>query len=111
MSTPDRDRRSFAVVFGREPDARESAPGRVNLLGEHTDYHEGYVLPTIIPQRTQASLAARPDRLVRAWSDGTSRGVEEYALDAEAPGRGWLDYVQGLTVAVRRRGLALPGFD
>lgn len=111
MPPSDPARRSFADVFGRAPEAHESAPGRVNLLGEHTDYHDGYVLPTIIPQRTHASLAARADGLVRAWSAGTSHGVEEYALGSEASGRGWLDYPQGLTVALAKRGIALPGCD
>lgn len=116
---------SFAEVFGRAPDTSASAPGRVNLLGEHTDYHEGFVLPMPIPQRTQATIAARPDRLVRAWSAGagtgtgtdtatdtdTDTGVDQYTLGSETRGRGWLDYVQGITVALRTREFDLPGFD
>jgi len=102
---------SFAAVFGQPSEAHESAPGRVNLLGEHTDYHEGYVLPTTIPQRTHAAVGIRADRMVRVWSEGTSRDVEQYALGSEAPGRGWLDYLQGLTVAIRATGTDLPGFD
>jgi len=111
MSAPDPRPRSFADVFGRAPEAEASAPGRVNLLGEHTDYHEGYVLPTLIPQRTHAAVAARDDRLVRAWSDGTSERAEEFALGSETRGRGWLDYVQGLTVALAARGVVLRGCD
>ena len=103
--------RSFADVFGQPPEAQESAPGRVNLLGEHTDYHEGFVLPATIPQRTQAAVRARTDRVVRVWSEGTSHEVEQYTLGSEGPGRGWLDYVQGLTVAIRTAGTHLPGFD
>ena len=83
----------------------------MNLLGEHTDYHEGYVLPATIPQRTHAAVRSRADRIVRVWSEGTSHDVEQYALGSEGPGRGWLDYVQGLTVAIRATGTDLPGFD
>src|SRR5829696_7925695 len=111
MSTPDASRRAFNEIFGRASEADASAPGRVNLLGEHTDYHEGFVLPTPIPQRTHAAVGARSDRLVRAWSDGTSRDVEEYALGSETRGRGWIDYVQGLTAALSSRSISVPGFD
>lgn len=111
MSTSESHTETFARLFGRSAEAEASAPGRVNLLGEHTDYHEGYVLPTPIPQRTHAAVAARADRVVRAWSAGTSTQPEQYGLGAEAPGRGWLDYLQGLTVALAKRGVELPGFD
>ena len=103
--------RSFSELFGRAPESTASAPGRVNLLGEHTDYHEGYVLPVPIPQRTSAAIAARSDRHVRAWSAETGGGIEEYILGSERRGRGWLDYVQGLTVALAARQIDLPGFD
>lgn len=111
MSIDNGATRSFIDLFGRPAEAAASAPGRVNLLGEHTDYHDGYVLPTPIPQRTHAAIAARPDRIVRAWSAGTSEAVEEYVRGAETPGRGWLDYVQGLTAALSREGVDVPGFD
>ena len=107
----DKAARSFDDVFGRAPETTASAPGRVNLLGEHTDYHEGYVLPAIIPQRTQASIAGRSDRTVRAWSDGGGADVAQYTLGAERRQGSWLDYVQGLTVALAQRQLALQGFD
>ena len=111
MSSDRRTPASFADIFARAPEASASAPGRVNLLGEHTDYHEGYVLPTPIPQRTHATVAAGTDRLVRAWSAGAAPEIEHFTLGAERRGRGWLDYVQGLTVALRERGVDLPGFD
>jgi galactokinase len=111
MSTDSRPTGGFTGVFGRPPETVASAPGRVNLLGEHTDYHEGYVLPAPIPQRTHASVAARPDRRVRAWSDGTSAAIEEYVVGSETPRRDWLDYVQGLTAALAQRQITLSGFD
>jgi galactokinase len=87
------------------------APGRVNLMGEHTDYHEGYVLPTVIPQRTRVRVRRRADRLVRASSSSVADGPGEYVVGAESPRGGWLDYVQGVTAALFGHGFALPGFD
>ena len=103
----------FASLFGRRPDASADAPGRVNLIGEHTDYNGGFVLPTPVPQRTRAELARRSDGRVRAWSAGWSRGVEleEYALGEESKQRAWIDYAQGVTVVLRAAGHALAGFD
>jgi galactokinase len=87
------------------------APGRVNLIGEHTDYHDGYVLPMVIPQRTRARITRRVDRLVRASSSSLGGGWEEYEIGREAAGRGWLDYVQGVTATLARHGVMVPGFD
>jgi galactokinase len=92
-------------------DASADAPGRVNLIGEHTDYHDGYVLPTVIPQRTRVRLKRRSDRRVRASSSAVADACEEYEAGSESPGRGWLDYVQGVTAMLARNGVAVPGFD
>lgn len=102
---------AFEALFGAAAEAHADAPGRVNLIGEHTDYHEGYVLPAVIPQRTRAALRAREDRRVRAWSADAAPPLEEYTLGEETRGRGWLDYVQGLTVSLARQGVELTGFD
>lgn len=91
--------------------ASADAPGRVNLIGEHTDYHDGYVLPTVIPQRTRVDLQRRADRRVRAWSSALAPHWEEYDAGGEAPGRGWLDYVQGVTAMLARHGVRVSGFD
>jgi galactokinase len=92
-------------------EASADAPGRVNLIGEHTDYHEGYVLPTVIPQRTHAHVTRAVDRRVRASSSALDGGWEEYEAGQESAGRGWLDYVQGVTAALGRHGVHVPGFD
>jgi galactokinase len=94
------------------PDAASAdAPGRVNLIGEHTDYHDGFVLPTVIPQRTRVDLTRRDDRRVRASSASMGGGWLEYDLGREARGRGWLDYVQGVTAVVAAARFDLAGFD
>ena len=101
----------FRALFGRSPSVTADAPGRVNLIGEHTDYNQGFVLPAPIPQRTVAELAPRTDEQVRAASASAGGAVEQYALGAETPGRGWLDYVQGLTWALSADGAVILGFD
>jgi galactokinase len=103
--------RPFESLFGAAAESHATAPGRVNLLGEHTDYHEGFVLPVVIPQRTAAAIRARDDRQVRAWSAGADDRIETFTLGSETRGRGWVDYLQGVTVALAGRGLPLSGFD
>jgi galactokinase len=102
---------TFGALFGRAPSVTADAPGRVNLIGEHTDYNQGFVLPTPIPQRTVAELAPRADGEVCAASASLAGAVERYVLGAETPGRGWLDYVQGLTWVLRADGVPLRGFE
>src|ERR1700710_341322 len=80
-----------------------SAPGRVNLIGEHTDYNGGFVLPTPIPQRTTVELRPRNDRLVRAWSREIGAWAE-YRLGDERRRGDWLDYLMGCTQALRLTG-------
>ncbi|MEI7482344.1 MAG: galactokinase [Elusimicrobiota bacterium] len=90
-----------------------SAPGRVNLIGEHTDYNGGYVLPMAIPQRTTISLKVTGGKQVRL----RSRNIPEpaaafnYELGCEAPSGSWGDYIQGVTRLLAGEGHALQGFE
>jgi galactokinase len=104
--------RDFPALFGRAPAVVADAPGRVNLIGEHTDYNGGFVLPTAIPQRSRVELAPRDDERVRGASMEIDDGaVREYTLGAERSAGDWLDYVQGCTVALREAGHRITGFD
>ncbi len=85
-----------------------SAPGRVNLIGEHTDYNDGYVLPMPIPQQTTVRLATRTDDAVQLYSEGSASGT--YQLGCESKTGGWIDYVQGVTRALREHGAPVHGF-
>jgi galactokinase len=87
-----------------------SAPGRVNLIGEHTDYNGGFVLPTAIPQKTRVELTRRTDRRVQARSqEAEQHGA--YTLGDERKRGDWLDYVQGLTWALSKDGFDFGGFE
>ncbi len=102
----------LAQSLGREPQVRTQAPGRVNLIGEHTDYNDGFVLPTPIPQQTTVELAARDDPHVRVASANVADGAPaEYELGEEAPRGHWGDYVQGVTHVLLSDGHRLAGFD
>jgi len=101
----------FSRSFGREPTAVASAPGRVNLIGEHTDYHQGFVLPMPIPQRTVVSVRRRADYQVVVASANASPQTDSFTLGEETSGRGWLDYIQGATCVLMRSGSSITGFD
>ncbi len=100
----------FTALFGRDPDVVASAPGRVNLIGEHTDYNDGFVLPAAIPRRTQVEIGRRDDELVRVFSGEVRDGTLGYRLGEEARQGRWLDYVQGVTQVLSEAGLN-KGFD
>ncbi|SOC89013.1 galactokinase [Curtobacterium sp. 314Chir4.1] len=109
---------TFQQVYGYEPAVQYSAPGRVNLIGEHTDYNDGYVLPFAIDRRTTASIAPREDRVLRVASafDADNPPVS-LSLDELAPDRmdGWSAYVLGIAWALREHAGAdlsdKTGFD
>jgi galactokinase len=102
----------FRSVFGRDPDVAAAAPGRVNLIGEHTDYNGGYVLPTVLPQETRVLVARRHDRMVRACSAEISGSrVISVELGSELRAHSWIDYIQGVTWALAERGADLYGVD
>jgi galactokinase len=103
---------SFKELFGREAEHEARAPGRVNLIGEHTDYNGGYVLPTALPQETCVKAARRNDRTVRGVSvDLPSGNTGEYTLGDERRSGTWLDYIQGVTRALAGHPVAFGGFD
>ena len=103
--------RSFDELSGRMPEVFAEAPGRVNLIGEHTDYNGGFVLPVAIPQRTRVELAARRDSHVRLWSAQYPEDPPiEYVVGGETRDGMWADYVKGMTRVLAEHG-PIRGFD
>ena len=86
------------------------APGRVNLIGEHTDYNEGWVLPTPIPGRCRIALRRTGGRDVRFASENV-RGEARWRLGEETRSGDWADYARAVTWALREAGHALEGFE
>jgi galactokinase len=109
MTVADDAAAAFRKEYGTEPTGRWAAPGRVNLIGEHTDYNDGFVLPFALPMRTVAAAAPGGE----GWSvcstltdDPVAFGVAE----ADAPGtvEGWGGYVAGVVWALRDAGFTVP---
>lgn len=104
MSGAGRD--GFEGVFGARAQAAADAPGRVNLLGEHTDYNEGFVLPIAIPQRTRVAMgsSAQPRFSLHAQGQG---GTVHFTPEAP-PAEQFARYVYGCLVQALNRGARIP---
>jgi galactokinase len=103
----------FAAVHGRPPEVVWHAPGRVNLIGEHTDYNDGFVLPLGLPMGIRVAAAAREDSTLRMASRQADGEVVEVALDGLEPGdvEGWAAYVAGMAWSLAADGVAVTGAD
>lgn len=90
--------RNFEELFGRKPEVISEAPGRVNLIGEHIDYSEGFVLPFAIADRTHAAIASRPDGLIRIASHQRKEKIFSIDIHDVKPGSkgDWEKYVLGV---------------
>lgn len=101
----------FETFYGRTPRLFR-APGRVNLIGEHTDYNGGFVLPMAIESETLVAAAVRADRKIRARSINLD---EEFEIDLEQPEQKlrnkWIDYIEGVVRILERQNIKLSGAD
>ncbi|WP_027865083.1 galactokinase [Massilia alkalitolerans] len=104
----------FQASFGQAPSIQVQAPGRVNLIGEHTDYNDGLVLPCAIDYRTVIVARPRGDRQIRVAAADYDGALDAYSLDApierlDAPM--WANYVRGVVRDLVERGLPMQGMD
>ena len=107
MPTEQRAIDGFQARFGRGPELVVTSPGRVNLIGEHTDYNDGFVLPMAIDRATVIAASRRTDRRVVAVSEGF--GESAFSLDnLERSEPAWIEYVKGVAWAM---GSGLGGWD
>jgi galactokinase len=101
---------AFARLYDGQPAVWARAPGRVDLMGSHTDYNLGYVMTMTIDRDTWLAARPRRDRQVRLFSLNTDSGGEFY-LENLQPERDWLDYVRGMAWVLQEAGYPLTGFD
>ena len=110
----DRTLATFRTAFDGEPTCVVQAPGRVNLIGEHTDYNDGFVLPCAIDFHTLVAAMPRDDATVRVVAADYGDTLDEFRLDQpigrrdDAP---WANYVRGVIVTLLERGVALQGAE
>jgi len=102
----------FARQYGEFPELVVRAPGRVNLIGEHTDYNDGYVLPIAIDRCVLVAALTRKDRTVRLRAiDFNAQVVFSLNNVTHAERRRWSNYQRGVAVVLEERGFSLPGVD
>ncbi|GAA2597692.1 galactokinase [Streptomyces roseoviolaceus] len=103
----------FSELYGAEPHGVWAAPGRVNLIGEHTDYNDGFVMPFALPHMAVAAVSRREDGVLRLHSADVEGGFAELRLDDLSPesDKNWTAYPAGVVWALREAGHAVTGAD
>jgi galactokinase len=104
----------FQDSFGAVPTLLARAPGRVNLIGEHTDYNDGFVLPCAISKQTMVAVRPRADRVVNIVAGDLDGAKTSFSLDATILAdahMAWSNYVRGMASVLQAEGFALPGVD
>ncbi|MFE0107164.1 galactokinase [Streptomyces sp. NPDC059009] len=101
----------FKDLYGYAPEGVWAAPGRVNLIGEYTDFNEGFVMPLALPHVAVAAVGRRSDGILRLHSADIDEPVAELAVDTLTPlsGGGWAAYPAGVVWALREAGHAVDG--
>ncbi|MBT1444208.1 galactokinase [Shewanella sp. JM162201] len=115
MSNPaQRATKLFVQTFGTKADACYQAPGRVNLIGDHTDYNDGFVLPAAINFHTVIAVKRRDDYLFRVVTEAFPGELREWVFEEEGEvtaGGDWVNYLKSFTQALAHTGLTPKGLD
>ena len=109
MELFDRIRKEYASRFPAPP-IYVRAPGRINLIGEHLDYNEGWVLPAAVDKYMIFAMSSDPSGRCNAYAVDPDEGVNFSALDLN-PGESWLNYLMGVMDGFQRRGIQVGGID
>lgn len=110
MTGQEKASKIFKEKFGKEPEIIVRAPGRVNLIGEHTDYNDGFVMPMAIERSIWIALQARKDNLVKIYSANKNNWAE-FKLDNIIKALGWLEYIKGVAHYLQTAGYSLSSWE
>ncbi|MEV8568191.1 galactokinase [Streptomyces sp. NPDC051322] len=104
---------SFEELYGSAPEGTWAAPGRVNLIGEYTDFNEGFVMPLALPHTAVAQVSRRDDGVLRLYSSDIEGGIVQLRIDELEPlaNASWAAYPAGVVWALREAGHPIAGAD
>ncbi len=113
MHNVEQAKQTFESLYGKDPDVISQAPGRAEIIGNHTDYNSGYALSAAIARKTVTLLAKRDDRMISVASAGYAEEPEEFSLDNMQKGEhgNWLNYIKGVLLEVIKVKTDLSGMD
>ncbi len=105
---------AFTEMTGKAPEKLIQAPGRVNLIGEHTDYNDGFVLPCAIDYQAMVAASPRSDNIVRVVAVDYQNQVNEFAISQPIefePEHMWVNYIRGVIACLLAKGFEFSGAD
>lgn len=101
----------FREQYGSVPDLISRSPGRINIIGEHTDYNEGFVLPTAIDKSVYVALGKRDDQQIHLYAEDFDEFFQTDLAQVAPTDKGWPNYILGVVHQLKERGLSLSGFN
>lgn len=111
MMTKEQIELRYQKVFDEKPLYIVRSPGRINIIGEHTDYNEGFVLPTAIDKGVYVGVSKRDDNLLCLYAESFGESFQVKLNDVRALPNGWQNYVLGVVGELLERGYELGGFN
>ncbi len=113
MLNPNQLKQKFNEVFGQTPEVLAQAPGRAEIIGNHTDYNSGYALSAAITRMTVSAVSKRDDRVIHVYSEGYSTEPSTFTIDDMSKGEhgNWLNYIKGVVREVMKRSNAVTGMN
>lgn len=101
----------YETLYGRSPELISRSPGRINIIGEHTDYNQGFVLPTAIDKAVYVALGKREDQEIHLYAEDFQESFQTELSALSPTDKGWPNYILGVVNQLQERQLSLSGFN